>query len=328
MKYGTILPGAASLSRVKEVSKEALRRLEYLDWYSSHGSNAELTCRHFGISKSVFYRWKNRFSKNHLPSLESHSRKPKSVRRETVDPDVVSKILALKSKYPRWGKAKIHPVLLAQNPEIAVSQSSVGRVLKRRGLVNIYGVNNKHHRRTNCVYIKKSRAKRVERDLSPGYQVQIDVKHYRVDTVWYYRFVAIDTKTRIKFSKVYSVKTSGVGEDFLVEMDSKFPFTISGYQTDNGPEFLDKFHRWVEASHRDHFFTYAYTPQMNGRVERVIRTDSEEFWDFQEPNTDLVEINALAESWDHIYNYIRPHMSLGNLTPMKYYANIKQENRS
>jgi transposase InsO family protein len=328
MKYGTILPGAASLARLKSVSKEAQKRLEYLDWYGSHGRNAELTCRHFGISKSVFYRWKNRFSKKYLPSLESRSRKPRNVRSEMVNPDVVSKILALKAEYPRWGKAKIYPILLSKNPEIAISESSVGRVLKRRGLVNIYGINNKHSRRTKCMYIKKDRAKREDRDLSPGHQIQIDVKYYRVDALWYYRFVAIDTKTRIKFQVVYSVKTSGVAELFLVEIDKKFPFVISGYQTDNGPEFLDKFHRWVENNHRKHFFTYAYTPQMNGRVERVIRTDTEEFWDFQEPNPDLVEINALAESWDYVYNNIRPHMSLGNLTPMKYYASIKQENRS
>jgi len=109
MKYGTILPGAASLSRIKSISKEAQRRLEYLDWYRSHGNNAELTCRHFGISKSVFYRWKNRFNSKNLLALESNSTKPLNTRKETIDPAIVSKILELKSKYPRWGKAKIYP---------------------------------------------------------------------------------------------------------------------------------------------------------------------------------------------------------------------------
>jgi len=173
------------------------------------------------------------------------------------------------------------------------------------------------------MYIKKQRAKRADRDLSPGHQVQIDVKYYRVDASWYYRFVAIDTKTRIKFSKIYSVKTSSVASNFLISIQTKFPFLITGYQTDNGAEFLDKFHQWTLDNHVNHFFTYAYTPQMNGRVERVIRTDTEEFWDFVEPNSDLAELNTLADQWDYVYNNIRPHMSLGNMTPMAYYASIK-----
>jgi len=163
----------------------------------------------------------------------------------------------------------------------------------------------------------------MERDLAPGHQIQIDVKFFRNIDAWYYRFVAIDTKTRIKFHVVYSVKTSNVASQFLKELDSKFPFPIETYQTDNGSEFLDKFHKWVEDNHRTHFFTYAYTPQMNGRVERVIKTDTEEFWDFQEPNNNLVELNVLAAEWDFVYNNIRPHQSLGNMTPMEYYESIK-----
>lgn len=323
MKYGTILPGAASLSRLKSISKGAQKRLEYLDWYRSHGNNAELTCRHFGISKSVFYRWRNRFNNKNLASLESVSTKPKNVRKECINPLIVSKILEIKAKYPRWGKVKIHPLLIEENPSISISESSVGRILKRRGLINIYGINSRKRRKLNYQYIRKQRAKRLERDLYPGHQIQIDVKFFRNIDAWYYRFVAIDTKTRIKFHIVYSVKTSNIASQFLQELDCKFPFPIETYQTDNGSEFLDKFHKWVENNHRTHFFTYAYTPQMNGRVERVIKTDTEEFWDFQEPNNNLAELNALASQWDFVYNNIRPHQSLGNMTPMKYYESIK-----
>ena len=323
MNYGTILPGSEYILRVKSISKKAKRRLEWIDWYNFHGKNAQLTCRHFGISKSVFYRWKNRFNNKNITSLESKSTKPKNVRRETIDQFIVDKILEVKYKYPRWGKAKIYPLLLELNPTMAISESSVGRVLKRRGLINIYGINNKHKRKSNCMYIQKIRARRLERDLKPGHQIQVDVKYYRNIDTWYYLFTAIDTKTRIKFTKVYSVKTSLVAEMFLIELDRKFPFPIETYQTDNGSEFLDKFHRWVEDNHRKHCFTYAYTPQMNGRVERVIKTDSEEFWDFQEPKNNLTEMNLLAEKWDYVYNNIRPHMSLGNKTPMKYYESIK-----
>ncbi|MDO8638726.1 MAG: helix-turn-helix domain-containing protein, partial [Candidatus Daviesbacteria bacterium] len=51
------------------LSKGALIRLTWMDWYFSHGKNAEAACRHFSISKSVFYRWKNRFDKYNLTTL-------------------------------------------------------------------------------------------------------------------------------------------------------------------------------------------------------------------------------------------------------------------
>ena len=324
MKYGKVLAGVASFSRIKSISKEAQIRLYWLDWYKEHGGNAELTCRHFGISKSVFYRWKNRFSssKKDLTSLESVTSKPHTVRSETIDYEIVSRILKLKDKYKRWGKHKILVLLLVETPGIKISESSVGRVLKRRGLVNMYGAGAKGRKKSN-IYIQKLRASREDRDLSPGHEVQVDVKYYRVETYWYYRFVAIDTKTRIKFQVVYGSKTASIGETFLKELERLFPFPIEGYQTDNGSEFLREFHAWIEDNHRNHYFSYAYTPQMNGRVERVIKTDSEEFWDFEDPDANLEELNRLAREWDYVYNYIRPHQALGDKTPMQYYASIK-----
>jgi transposase InsO family protein len=322
MNYGTIFPKADRLARTTSLSKTGLKRLEYIDWYQAHGQNAELTCRHFGISKSVFYRWKNRFSKHNLAVLESRSRRPHQTRHEEIPSEVVSKILELKKEYPRWGKAKLKALLWQQHPEITVSESSVGRVLKRRGLVNLVGLGHRKHRRISYQGLKKARASRLERDLAPGHQVQIDVKYYQNLNQMYYRFTAIDTKTRIKFARVYGSKTANVGRVFLEEIKPLFPFPIETYQTDNGSEFLAEFHAWVVSNHQTHFFTYAYTPQMNGRVERVIRTDSEEFWDFKEPEKNLTVMNKLAAEWDYVYNYVRPHQSLGNKTPMQYYEDL------
>ena len=69
--YGHILPGAARLSRQTIVlSAAAKQRLKWMDWYCSHGQNARATCRHFGLSPDVFYRWKNRYNSRDLSSLE------------------------------------------------------------------------------------------------------------------------------------------------------------------------------------------------------------------------------------------------------------------
>jgi len=50
--YGSLIPGSEyirSLVRQRTVSKDAARRLRWMDHYAEHG-NARLTCRDFGIS--------------------------------------------------------------------------------------------------------------------------------------------------------------------------------------------------------------------------------------------------------------------------------------
>jgi len=91
----------------QSLSKDGLRRLLWIDWYYAHGKNAESTCRHFGISKSVFYRWFNRFDKNNLKSLEfdTQLRRPHTLREMTTPARILKLIYDIrfsdisKSKY-------------------------------------------------------------------------------------------------------------------------------------------------------------------------------------------------------------------------------------
>jgi len=84
------------------LSKDALKRLYWMDWYFSHGKNAELTCRHFNISKSVLYRWMPRFNKFNLTSLEfdTRLRKPHKLKEMTTSKEVF--ILFLKLELMIW----------------------------------------------------------------------------------------------------------------------------------------------------------------------------------------------------------------------------------
>jgi transposase len=73
-----------------KLSKDAKQRLKVIDWYNNTSSkytttgkkSVVLTCRHFGISRSCFYKWKNRFNPNCLSSLENRhkQRKPYDLR--------------------------------------------------------------------------------------------------------------------------------------------------------------------------------------------------------------------------------------------------------
>ncbi|MGA8013319.1 MAG: helix-turn-helix domain-containing protein [Candidatus Acidiferrales bacterium] len=53
-------------------------------FYLFSGRNARWTCRQFGISRQTIYRWKRRFDRHDLTTLEERSHRPHRVR--TISP--------------------------------------------------------------------------------------------------------------------------------------------------------------------------------------------------------------------------------------------------
>ena len=102
MHIVTVLPHQKQLAKghLGELSRKARHRLEIIDWYNqvserksqSGLKDASLTCRHFGIERSYFYRWYGRFKKHGIAGLENRTSRPKRVRRETVGAEIVEEI--------------------------------------------------------------------------------------------------------------------------------------------------------------------------------------------------------------------------------------------
>ena len=115
-----VVPGAYRLARLKELSKEATRRLKWFDYYHSHEGNARLTCRYFGISPQTFYRWKRRYDPKHLDSLEDRCHRPRHLRQPTATRELVEAVLKLREEYPRWGKNKLSELMSEQGYQVSV----------------------------------------------------------------------------------------------------------------------------------------------------------------------------------------------------------------
>ena len=122
------IPRAASAVRALELSKEAKHRLRMMTWYDGHGRNAALTCRHFGISRDTFYRWRRRFEKYGPGGLENGSRRPRRVRTPTWTKGLENAVLELRLLTPGWGKDKL--VVLLRDQGWQCSTSMVGRILR------------------------------------------------------------------------------------------------------------------------------------------------------------------------------------------------------
>lgn len=116
-----------------ELSSEAVKRLKWFLYAAEHDGNVSLTCRHFGISRSTFLRWIERFDINDTRSLEEHSRRPHTVRTPDTDERTIAIITAIRKEQPMIGKEAIGKILMTGHG-IELSTATIGRIISRHGL--------------------------------------------------------------------------------------------------------------------------------------------------------------------------------------------------
>lgn len=116
-----------------EISRDARRRLQWFIYCLEHESNVSLTCRYFGIARSTFLRWANRFDPLDPQTLEEHSRRPKHFRQPETPEATVSLIKSLREKDPHISRKAIVETLRTLH-SIQISEASVGRVIRRYAL--------------------------------------------------------------------------------------------------------------------------------------------------------------------------------------------------
>ena len=92
-----------------------------------------MTARRFGISRSTLHKWVKRYAERGLRGLEDLSRAPHNRRTPTVPWQTVDLICSIRAQQPAWSKHKI-AVILLRDHDIKLSASTVGRVMKRKGL--------------------------------------------------------------------------------------------------------------------------------------------------------------------------------------------------
>jgi len=306
------------------LSKEALKRLAWMDWYFSHKQNAELTCRHFGISKSVFYRWKTRFKKYDLTSLEFNTklRRPHKLREMTTPSHVLKKIYEIRVHDLTKSKYEIHEELKRENIVVAhkVIQKVINRHLELQNTEHIKRVKiSKSHK------IVRTKADRALKDAGLGALVQIDTKHLYILGQRFYVFVAIDCKSRLGFVDCYHACSSQSAADFLDKVMNYFPFKIQAVNTDNGAEYLLHFHAKCEELGMSHYFNHPHTPKMNSRAERLIKTFEYEYIHFKDVLPEFEDVKRHCKEFNDFYNYKRFHHSLHYKTPFEYVTNYQLE---
>ncbi|MBI2599476.1 transposase [Candidatus Daviesbacteria bacterium] len=302
------------------LSKKALKRLEWMDWYFAHGKNARLTCRHFGISPDTFYLWKRKFSPYNLKTLEFNTKlcTPHKLREMTTQPWILKKIYDIRLNDLTKSKYEIEEELKREG--IKVSSKVIQKVINRHSELK----NTEHIRRIN-----KSRNYKVARikaaielkDKDLGSLIQIDTKHLYILGQRFFIFVAIDCKSRLGFVYAYKSCNSTNAADFLKRVTDYFPFFIQAVNTDNGPEYLLKFHELTERLNIPHYFTHPHTPKMNSRAERLIKTLEYEFIHYRNVLPEIEDVKRICGEFNDHYNNKRLHAAIHYQTPREYVTN-------
>lgn len=189
---------------------------------------------------------------------------------------------------------------------MAISLSSVRRILWHSGVA---------HGRKNRVRRDNPRRPRVTR---PGELVQTDTIHHvdpRTGRRLHY-YTVIDLFTRMTFVSLVPKLSPGLASQAVLEAQSKWGFTISMVQADNGPEYGRYFEQQMARANIQTRHSRLHRPNDNAHIERFNRTLQEEcighYWRRSVP---LPRQREKLSRYIDFYNNHRIHLGIQMRTP-------------
>ena len=225
------------------------------------------------------------------------------------DADLQERLQKFARKHPRWGVRKAYWVLRREGP--AVNYKRVHRVWAQAGL--------QVRPRKRAVY-------------KPPKPQPLLITATRPGEVWSVDFVQDATQSGGK------LRVLTIGDDFTREclaVDVAMAFPAARVQrvlarllashpvpvyvkSDNGPEFIEtNLTAWLSANGVVSAYTEPGHPWQNGVRESFHSRLRDELLNGS-VFTNVADAQAQMEAWRVVYNEVRPHQSLGGLTPHEY----------
>lgn len=257
----------------------------------------------YRVSKSTIYRWLKR------ESTETRRSTPRFQPRRLAA-DVEQRIIEARTQ-TRRGPNRLSYLL-------GISASTIYKVLKRYGINRLY---------------PKSKLPAVRYEVStPGALVHVDVK--KLGTLGLYDdprkrrhgpgheclHVAVDDCSRTAYAEIHGNETAAAATAFLERMIAWFAsigVTVEHVMTDHGVAYMSSYWRDdCQLLGIRHVLIPVRHPQTNGKVERLIRTISDEALKGRAYGTPQARAHAL-ENYLADYNTKRQHTAIDGLTPFQ-----------
>ena len=249
-----------------------------------------------GISVSKYYEWKKRYGEEnrHNGSL------PRTFWLEEWEKEAIE---AFYSEHPGEGYRRLAYMMLDADV-VAVSPSSVYRVLKRAGVLRKWS-------RT-----PSGKGKGFHQPERPHQDWHIDVSYINIRGTFYYMCSILDGYSRyvVHWEIRESMKEADV-EIILQRAKEKYPEETPKIISDNGPQFVSKsFKEYIRISGMTHVRTAPFYPQSNGKIERWHKSLKAECIRPKTPLS-LEDARRVVSEFVRRYNTERLHSAIGYVTP-------------
>ena len=275
-------------------------------------SNVAEFCRDQGISRSTFYKWRNRYRVEGLPGLEERSRRPKSSR-PSMPSDIEDRIVELRKQLTEdgfdAGPASIHGYLRLEDWDLVPSHASIWRALHRRGFITPQPEKRPRSSYLRFTFGRVNECWQIDHHewhLADGTKVAIiDIVDDR-SRVGTSRAVATPTCQKAWGVFVEAARRWGLPSMVLSDND----LVYNGQRRNVTVRFEANLRRLGIRTITSSF----YHPQTCGKVERYHQT-VQKWLAKQPPAGTLDELNRMLDSFCDFYNHNRPHRSLRGATP-------------
>ena len=249
-----------------------------------------------GISSSKFYDWKRRYGRIN----EHNSWIPRDFWLEGWEKEA---IIGFYKDHPLEGYRRLGFMMLDADV-VAVSPSSVYRVLKKAGLL----------RRWNRKVSAKGEG--FKQPDTPHRHWHVDVCYINICGTFYYLCTVLDGYSRyvVHWEIRESMKEADV-ELVIQRAKEKWPLARPRIITDNGPQFIAKdFKEFIRISGMSHVRISRGYPQSNGKLERWHASLKQECIRPKSPLS-LDDARSTVDDFVFSYNNIRLHSALGYVAP-------------
>ena len=328
----------------KYLSEDARKRAGWIyDVEYRHGGNVSLAAKRIGVSREWLARLYGKFRKSGRDpsSLEPGSRAPLDTSKRSRSPKKVEAlVVATRKKYPAWGKEKVVRIL-SRDHGVTTSASTVGRILKRNGLVSrkLSDKNKRAWRRKSGGLLRgplRERPPRGLADAAPGSLVAKDMKLVRKlgkagipdgpgkerrGSLFWYQHTMVDSCSRFRVLSFVAASDATTARDAFEDAIGRFPFPVAAMLSDNGSENAGMFLARVRGMEIVQFWSRPGTPTDNPRAERSHRSDDDEFYAVEKgARRSLPKLVEAGLAWERTWNDVRPHQALEYLTPAEFVA--------
>lgn len=225
----------------EDIPKEAqslYKTLKICDQLLFNKTDWTLISEALKISRSKYYRLKKAAIELGWKGLIKASRRPKHFRTSNVPQDIIDKIIKIRQNNPCYGRAKILHILKRDYAINNISESTVGRILRR--FVNLGTIKSSFSYRKSKRSFKRVHAKpwniKLKSD-SPGELAEIDHMVVRKNGISFKYFSSYDPNTKFVVSDITSTAT----KKFLNDVVNTLPFNVKSAEVDGGSEFMKEF---------------------------------------------------------------------------------------